>query len=133
MNADGIYSTAKLSHGASVAELLGLEDQLKAILPLEYKQFLQITNGADFASGVVIYPAGEVYEVNGTYAVAEYLPGYLAIGDDSGGQFVVIPYAGEGFMLSVRADWMKDLLKYWLSLYTRGFKQGAIYRKAEMN
>lgn len=36
-------------------------------------------------------------------------------------------------MLSVRADWMKDLLKYWLSLYTRGFKQGAIYRKAEMN
>lgn len=96
MDTHGIYSTAKLSHGASMAELLELEDQLKAILPLEYKQFLQITNGAEFACGVVIYPAGEVYEVNETYAVAEYLPGYLAIGDDSGGQFVVIPYAGEG-------------------------------------
>ncbi|MFJ3492095.1 hypothetical protein ACIPPJ_00610 [Streptomyces sp. NPDC086091] len=38
------------------------------------------------ASGIVVYAAGDVAERNATYEVGLYAPGFLLVGDDSGGR-----------------------------------------------
>jgi hypothetical protein len=37
-------------------------------------------------AGIVVYSAGSIVERNATYEVADYAPGFVLIGDDSGGR-----------------------------------------------
>lgn len=99
MNFEKIKTAAIFSPGASMGDLLRLEVELGRPVPNEYKVFMQLTDGALFDSGLMIYSAGEVYERNKTFSFFEYLPDYLSIGDDSGGQSIIIPYEGLGVYL----------------------------------
>ncbi|GAA0224089.1 hypothetical protein [Cryptosporangium japonicum] len=64
---------------ASIEHLISLTDPA-------YQQWLDVLDddhGID--SGVVLYSRQTLPERNTTFEVAEYAPGYLMIGDDSGG------------------------------------------------
>ncbi|MCG6494150.1 hypothetical protein [Kitasatospora sp. A2-31] len=62
-------------------------------LPAPLVALWSVRDGLLTGSGVAVYPAGCIGERNATYEVAQYAPGFLLIGDDSGGR---------GFLL--RAD-----------------------------
>ena len=90
-------------------------------LPDDYLQFIKITNGHYFENGVVIYSTDDVFERNITFEVQIYLGDYLAIGDDSGGRSIVVPFMGQGVfivdqgsMMHEDLQWISDSLINWI-------------------
>ncbi|WP_254636634.1 SMI1/KNR4 family protein, partial [Acinetobacter oleivorans] len=73
-----------------------IESDFHRPLPDIYFQLLEFSDGILFESGVVIYSSNEVFERNQTFEVQKYAGDYLAIGDDSGGMSILIPFRGEG-------------------------------------
>ena len=59
-------------------------------LPPPYEEFLRTNEGTIRGVSLLLYHASDVAERNQTFEVGKYLPGYLAIGDDSGGRLIVI-------------------------------------------
>lgn len=90
---------AAVTSGADGNAIAILESQLGRALPDDYRDLMTITNGFTFPNGLVIYPTDDVFERNMTFEVPDYAPGYLSIGDDSGGQSILIPYQGDGVFL----------------------------------
>ena len=56
--------------------------------------FLARQTGVPRDDGLMIYAPEEVAERNQTYEVAEYLPGHLMVGGDSGGRGILIDDSG---------------------------------------
>lgn len=75
---------------ATGQEVAQLQSALNVTLPVEYVQMLHISNGFGLPTGLIVYAAEDVPERNETFEVGVYAPGYLAIGDDSGGRLVVL-------------------------------------------
>jgi len=73
-----------------------IENDFHRQLPYIYFQLLEFSDGFLFESGVVIYSSDEVFERNQTFKVQKYAGDYLAIGDDSGGISILIPFLGTG-------------------------------------
>ncbi|MFF8770689.1 hypothetical protein [Kitasatospora sp. NPDC015120] len=46
----------------------------------------KVADGLMTEAGVTVYPAGSLGERNATYEVARYAPGFVRVGDDSGGR-----------------------------------------------
>lgn len=74
---------------ATAQEIKKLEEYCGYHLPKEYVQFLDIANGVA-GSRVQLYSTEELPEINETYEVKEFSPGFLAIGDDGGGRAIMI-------------------------------------------
>ena len=68
-----------------------VERWLGTALPSEYIKFLLSYDERLIGERVLLYPADALIERNETYETKIYCPGYLTIGDDSGGRAVVIP------------------------------------------
>lgn len=62
-----------------------IEEYFGAKLPETYKAFLKHHSNEYQNDLVVLYVSGDIIERNETYETKEYAPGYIAIGDDSGG------------------------------------------------
>lgn len=73
------------------AQIAEVERWLGTALPIEYVIFLRSHEEDLIGEQVFLYPAELLIERNETYETKLYCPGYLAIGDDSGGRAVVIP------------------------------------------
>lgn len=70
----------------SLLQWIGVES-----LPVDYVTFvLRLRQSELVSSKVLIYSFLEIIERNETFEVKEYCPGYLAIGDDSGGTALVL-------------------------------------------
>ncbi|MFF4195541.1 SMI1/KNR4 family protein [Nonomuraea sp. NPDC001831] len=54
-------------------------------LPAPLVALWRVRDGLHTESGVVVYSAGDIGERNATHEVARYAPGFLLVGDDSGG------------------------------------------------
>jgi hypothetical protein len=67
-----------------------VEAWLGATLPAEYAKFLKSHTGSIIGEQVCLYSVTSLIERNETYETLTYCPGYLAIGDDSGGRAVII-------------------------------------------
>lgn len=72
-------------------------DQIEALvtwagsdLPEDYLEVLSTRGGKFCNDAVRLYAADELIERNETYETKRYCPGYLTIGDDSGGRAIVI-------------------------------------------
>jgi hypothetical protein len=76
-----------------------MEISLRMRLPNAYHDLLKIANGFTFENGLRIYSSVEVIERNATLETEIYAPGYLAIGDDSGGRCILIALHDEGVFL----------------------------------
>jgi hypothetical protein len=66
--------------------LPAIETALGCKLPDAYLRLLTRTSGEVRADGFLLYSMGDLVERNEAFGVAEFLPGYLLIGDDSGGR-----------------------------------------------
>jgi hypothetical protein len=60
-------------------------------IPEDFQQFLDNCNGLYLNNGTKLYSTSEIVERNKTFEVDKYAPGYLMIGDDSGGLAILIP------------------------------------------
>ena len=70
-----------------------VEAWLGATLPAEYVKFLKSHTEWIIGEQICLYSVTSLIERNETYETLDYCPGYLAIGDDSGGRAVIIPLA----------------------------------------
>lgn len=67
-----------------------LEEWSGCIISLPLRVLLSRTNGAAIGDLVRLYAPAELLERNETYETREYCPGWLTIGDDSGGSAIVV-------------------------------------------
>lgn len=58
--------------------------------PQAYMDLLSLSNGLSSDGCLVLHEIEALPERNTDYDVGEYLPGYFMIGDDSGGQAILI-------------------------------------------
>lgn len=85
---------------ATAHDLTALEQQLGHALPRSLRDLLQSANGIYLSNGTVLYRCDDLAERNATFEVEEYAPGYLVIGDDSGGSAILISLTTEGVYLA---------------------------------
>jgi hypothetical protein len=82
-------------HTEREATIAAIEQWAGTALPSEYRQFLLSHDENIFGGSVLIYPAENVIERNETLETKTYCPGHLVVGDDSGGQAIVISLSPE--------------------------------------
>jgi hypothetical protein len=72
---------------AQVGDIVAAEKQLDFKFPLDYRLFLQMTNGAEYP-GAVFWSTAELTAHNIGYRFPEFAPWFVAIGSDGGGEAV---------------------------------------------
>ncbi|MEU9339937.1 hypothetical protein AB0D74_01755 [Streptomyces sp. NPDC048278] len=77
----GVVSKA----AATPADVSRARAELEVSLPTPLVALWSVRDGLLTESGVCVYEAGCIGERNATYEVAQYAPGFVLIGDDSGG------------------------------------------------
>ncbi|MCY7673778.1 SMI1/KNR4 family protein [Bacillus safensis] len=80
---------------ASDIHIKEAESQLNMVLPRAYKELLKQTNGCSIGGEVLLYGTEDMVERNKTWEVQQYASGYVAIGDDGGGQVFLMRLAEE--------------------------------------
>jgi hypothetical protein len=81
---------AEIQDAATDQQITAAENELAVKFPKEYRLLLASSDGL-FANDLVnLYSTQEIAERNRTFEVAQYLPGYLMIGDDSGGSGIFL-------------------------------------------
>ncbi|MBO9128412.1 SMI1/KNR4 family protein [Bacillus sp. 165] len=83
-----------LMPSASENEILKVENEMIAKLPNSYKDLLKTSNGLSSEEGVRIYGTEDIIERNEIWQTQIYAKGYIAIGDDGGGQ-VFLMFQGD--------------------------------------
>lgn len=121
MNLDNLQNVDFLNSAATDNDIKILDGQFSFKLPLEYTELLRNANGFVLNNGLTVYSSSEVFERNETFEVEEYAPGYLAIGDDSGGLSILINIENEkiysvdqGIMDPDDMDLQSDSLEQWV-------------------
>jgi hypothetical protein len=71
--------------GIRDSDLMNLDHSFGKRLPEEFREFLKRSDGLSLGGGLLIYGSAELKERNETWEVEDYAPGYIAIGDDGGG------------------------------------------------
>lgn len=66
-------------------QIIEFQNKYVFVIPNQYQDFLKQQDGCIFDSGVRLYELDELKEMNECLQVQMYQPGYMAIGDDSGG------------------------------------------------
>lgn len=74
----------------SVQQKMGIE------FPVQYKDFMKITNGAEGALGgnsyLSVWPLDEIASLNEDYGVSKFTPGLVYFGSDGGGTAYAFDY-----------------------------------------
>jgi hypothetical protein len=105
---------------ASAEHIQLAQSQSTFIFPQAYVDLLLMSNGLSSEGCLALHEIDVLPTRNADYEVAEYLPGYFMIGDDSGGQAILINENGEVFevgmgvmsidFLEKSAESLEDLL-----------------------
>jgi hypothetical protein len=94
MKIGDLGSNCSISQPATDREINLAEVALKRSLSEQHKRLLKMSNGIVERSGIVLYSTTDLPERNGTFEVATYAPGFVAIGDDSGGRLFLVDDTG---------------------------------------
>lgn len=101
-NFDIILQQVASNNPAPETSIASLEMTIGISLPIEYRDFLKITNGFEgFLANnryLILWPIEQIAELNEAYNVAEFAPGLLLIGSDGG---------DTGYGFDTRSDPMK--------------------------
>jgi hypothetical protein len=93
LSVDDYWGSRPLSEDEHLARLA---EWAEAKLPEVYVRLLRDVRSREvFGDLVSIYPLDAVIERNETYETKKHCPGYLTIGDDSGGRAILIPLDDE--------------------------------------
>ncbi|MGG0859423.1 SMI1/KNR4 family protein [Bacillus pumilus] len=79
-----------MNEPASEKHIKEAESRLNMVLPDAYKNLLKQTNGCSVGGDVLLYGTEDITERNATWEVQQYASGYVAIGDDGGGQVLLM-------------------------------------------
>lgn len=90
MNLYSIKNIAFINPGASPQALDELERKVGVDMPIGLGELLLKANGLGLENGILIYASNEILERNETYQVEKYMPGFISIGDDSGGRAIML-------------------------------------------
>lgn len=74
------------SSAAPSADVARARAEIAVSLPAPLVALWKVTDGLMTDAGVTVYSARCIGERNTTYEVAQYAPGYILIGDNSGGR-----------------------------------------------
>jgi hypothetical protein len=96
-----IVSGLILSPSASEIDIEEVEKGLNNILPISYKELLKASNGLATNEGIIIYGTDDILERNETWEIKNYAPGFISIGDDSGGRVFLMSLGDEEKILIV--------------------------------
>lgn len=109
-----------LNPPASQQQIDAAQSAIAFSLPKAYVDFLLICNGLTSSGGLALHEIEALPARNQDYEVPEYLADYFMIGDDSGGQAILIDAEGRIFevgmgvmdakFLEPSADSLEDLL-----------------------
>ncbi|MGX9290928.1 SMI1/KNR4 family protein [Bacillus sp. A015] len=109
---------------ASDIHIKEAESQLNLVLPHAYKALLKQTNGLSIGGELLLYGTEDIVERNETWEAHHYASGYVAIGDDGGGQVFLMRLAEEektvwivdaGVMDPQHAELMTENFLKWVS------------------
>jgi SMI1 / KNR4 family (SUKH-1) len=124
LSRDRLSEVAHLKPGCSDTELRDAEGALGFRLPESYVELLKLSNGLHALNDrVVLFSASELDERNSTYEVGEYAPGWVMIGDDSGGRAILLNarqdpigvfIVGTGSMVPDDAEQLAPTIESWL-------------------
>jgi hypothetical protein len=124
LSRDRLATVARLENACTEEELRDAESALGLPFPPTYAELLRLSNGLYALNDrVILYAARELQERNSTYEVDEYAPGWLMIGDDSGGRAVLLSarqdppgvfIVGTGSMVPEDAEQLAPTLETWL-------------------
>ena len=78
----------------TMQEIAAFQQWLEHALPSYYLAFLLETQEGLHGEQVLLYGAGSLLERNDTYETQQYCPGFITIGDDSGGRAVMLALDG---------------------------------------
>lgn len=84
-----------LNPPADVMDIEKVELKLHTKLPTSYKELLQSSNGVYTNEGIIIYGTEDLIERNETWETKVYAPGFISIGDDSGGKVILLSQDSE--------------------------------------
>lgn len=90
-NVSGLF----LTPSATETEIEKAEKRLNTTLPISYKALLQASNGLANNEGIIIYGTDDILERNETWETQNYAPGFISIGDDSGGRVLLMSLGDE--------------------------------------
>lgn len=80
---------------ADPADIAAAQEDLGKAIPPAYAELLAISNGLSAVGGLTLLEAEDIAQRNRDYEVAEYLPDYVMIGDDSGGVAILMKHGAE--------------------------------------
>ncbi|MFF5965122.1 hypothetical protein ACFY64_15555 [Streptomyces collinus] len=81
---------------ATAADVARARAELALPLPAPLVALWKMADGFMTDAGVAVYPAGCIGERNTAYEVAQYAPGFILIGDNSGGRGFLLCADGQG-------------------------------------
>ena len=87
----------QLNPPASPELISDIQSRVSIRFPAEYTELLLVCNGLSSSGNLVLHEIEELPSRNLNYEVQVYLPGYFMIGDDSGGQAILMNDDGELF------------------------------------
>jgi hypothetical protein len=124
MDRKQLAQIAEIQDAATDQQIAEAENELGIKLPEEYRLLLTASDGL-FANDLVkLYSTEEIAERNSTFEIAQYLPGYLMIGDDSGGYGIFLDTGsspspvylmGHGSLLKSEAIVLARTLADWIN------------------
>ncbi|MDO5680640.1 MAG: SMI1/KNR4 family protein [Pelistega sp.] len=77
-------------------EAIALE-RAKIKIPQAYIEFLNLSNGLNTDGNLSLLEVEDLSSRNNDYELGEYLPDYIMIGDDGGGNAILMDMAGQIF------------------------------------
>jgi hypothetical protein len=80
---------------ASASEIRAACDELGLAHHAWLTEFWAQQNGAMLNERVQIYATDLIAERNQTYEIGSSFPGYVSVGDDSGGRLILMPTSGD--------------------------------------
>ena len=87
----------QLNPPASPELISDIQSRVSMRFPAEYTELLLVCNGLSSSGNLALHEIEELPSRNLNYEVQVYLPGYFMIGDDSGGQAILMNDDGELF------------------------------------
>lgn len=81
-----LMSEMELTDPATINSIVAVEQKLNILFPIQYKEFMLKTNGAEGPIGansyLCIWPIEEIVELNNEYGVSKFTPGLIYFGSN---------------------------------------------------